>query len=54
MMLTCIKVRWLDCGEAWKTNRQAIRVNTNDNDATVLFAHDFYVKQPKKDAELNW
>jgi hypothetical protein len=40
MMFLCIKVRWLGCGEACrKTNRQAIRLNTNDGIGAV--AYDF-------------
>ena len=40
MMFLCIKVRWLGCGEACrKTNRQEIRLNTNDGIGAV--AYDF-------------
>jgi hypothetical protein len=43
MMLICIKVRWLGCGEVCrKMNHQAIHVNTNDGIGAVAcdFAHE--------------
>jgi hypothetical protein len=44
-----MKVRWLDCGEACrKTNRQAIRVNTNS--VLVLLHMILHMRQLKKGA----